>query len=472
MKTVKIYDMTLREGVSKNMLFSFREKIDIAKELDRLKVDVIEVAPIENEKADTLLIKSIATAVKHSSVSATVGKTVESVELAWNAVSSAVKPRLHVVLPVSVVQMEYISSMKAPAMLALIGELVAKCREYTEEVEFTAVDATRADGKFLSSAINTALEAGAKYITLSDTSGTMFPDEISEFLQKTVESVPALNNVEYTVQCSNELRMASACAVSAVKSGASSIKTTIKGVSTPTLDAVGHTIALRGESLGIMSNINITELNTVVGKLIKQLKSRRSETSAFDNGVIETASDEIFVEADVDATGFVSALERMGYFLSEDDNMKVYDAFKTVASRKERIGYREIDAIVASSAQQVRPTYKLISYVINSGNVITPTAHVTIEKNGEQICGLSAGDGPIDAAFLAIEKTFGHHFELDDFQIQSVTEGREAVGEAIVKLRNNGKLYSGIGTSTDIVGASIYAYINALNKIVHEEESV
>ena len=265
--------------------------------------------------------------------------------------------------------------------------------------------------------------------------------------------------------------MASACAISAVKIGAFSIKTTIKGVSTPTLDAVGHTIALRGESLGIESNINITELNTVVGKLIKQLKSRRSETSAFDNGVVEASADEVFADSDIDVTSFISLLEKMGYFLSEDDNMKVYEAFKSVASRKTKVSSKEIDSIVASSAQQVKPTYKLISYVINSGNVLTPTAHITIEKNGNRLCGLSAGDGPIDAAFLAIEKTFGHHFELDDFQIQSVTEGREAVGEAIVKLRNNGKLYSGIGTSTDIVGASIYAYINALNKIVHEEES-
>ena len=472
MRNIKICDMTLREGVGKNMLFSFREKIDVAKELDRLMVDVIELAPIENEKADTLLIKSIATAVKNSVVSATVGNTVQSVELTWNSVSSAVKPRLHVVLPVSVVQMEYISGIKAPSMLSLISELVSECKKFTGEVEFTAVDATRADEKFLHSAINAAIEAGAKYITLSDTSGTMFPDEISEFLQKTVKAVPAMENVEYTVQCSNELRMASACAISAVKVGAFSVKTTIKGLCTPTLDAVGHTIALRGESLGITSNINITELNTVVGKLIKQLKSRRSETSAFDNGVIETASDDFVVDANADVAAFVSALERMGYFLSEDDNMKVYEVFKSVASRKSQMGSREIDAIVASSAQQVRPTYKLISYVINSGNVLTPTAHITIEKNGKQICGLSSGDGPIDAAFLAIEKTFGHHFELDDFQIQSVTEGREAVGEAIVKLRNNGKLYSGIGTSTDIVGASIYAYINALNKIVHEEESV
>jgi 2-isopropylmalate synthase len=148
--------------------------------------------------------------------------------------------------------------------------------------------------------------------------------------------------------------------------------------------------------------------------------------------------------------------------------MKVYEEFRRL-SEKKKVTSKDLDAIVANVALQVPPTYRLIEYVTNSGNAITATAHIKMEKNGEMLEGVSLGDGPIDAAFRAIEQIVGRHFELDDFQIQSVTEGREAMGSALVRLRNNGKLYSGNGISTDIIGASIRAYLSALNKITYEE---
>ena len=131
-----------------------------------------------------------------------------------------------------------------------------------------------------------------------------------------------------------------------------------------------------------------------------------------------------------------------------------------------------MDAIVASAAMQVPPTYKMDSYVVTSGNTISATAHLKLHKQSKVVEGVSIGDGPIDAAFLAVEQITGQHYELDDFQIQAVTEGREAMGQTVVKLRSAGKVYSGRGISTDIVGASIHAYINALNKIVYEEDNV
>ncbi|MBO7682487.1 MAG: 2-isopropylmalate synthase, partial [Clostridia bacterium] len=157
------------------------------------------------------------------------------------------------------------------------------------------------------------------------------------------------------------------------------------------------------------------------------------------------------------------------YDLSDEDNARVYDAFKRVASKKHFVGTRELDAIVASTALQVPSTYRLESYVINSGNVITATANLLVELDGEELRGVGVGDGPIDAAFSAIEQIIGHHYELDDFQIQTVTEGRDAMGSALVKIRADGKVYSGSGISTDIIGASIRAYISALNKIVYDE---
>ena len=154
---------------------------------------------------------------------------------------------------------------------------------------------------------------------------------------------------------------------------------------------------------------------------------------------------------------------------SDEDNLRVYEAFQRVAAKKQFVGTKELDAIIATAAMQVPSTYKLVNYVTNSGSIITATANILIEKDGQQIRGVGIGDGPIDAAFQAIEQIIGHHYELDDFQIQTVTEGRDAMGSALVKLRSGGRVYSGNGISTDIIGASIRAYVSALNKIVYEE---
>jgi 2-isopropylmalate synthase len=168
----------------------------------------------------------------------------------------------------------------------------------------------------------------------------------------------------------------------------------------------------------------------------------------------------------------IKVVRQLGYELSDEDNAKAYEAFRRVAAKKQFVGTKELDAIVASTALQVPSTYQIVNYVINCGNIITATANILLTKDGQQLRGIGVGDGPIDAAFLAIEQITGHHYELDDFQIQSVTEGREAMGQTIVKLRSSGKVYSGRGISTDIVGSGILAYINALNKIVYEEETV
>ena len=164
------------------------------------------------------------------------------------------------------------------------------------------------------------------------------------------------------------------------------------------------------------------------------------------------------------------AAAKLGYDLSNEDQTKVYEEFLRVANKKKRVGAKELDAIIASAALQVPATYKLVSYVINNGNIIHSSAQIALQKGNETLAGISMGNGPIDAAFLCLESILGTHYELDDFEIQSVTEGKEAMGSALVKLRKDGKLYSGKGISTDIIGASIRAYLSAANKIAYEEE--
>ena len=198
------------------------------------------------------------------------------------------------------------------------------------------------------------------------------------------------------------------------------------------------------------------------------VQTQRGGGSPFDSGVDDTGT-AVCLTAEDAIDEVVKVVRRLGYDLTEEDNAKVYEAFQRIAAKKQFVSARELDAIVASAAMQVPSAYRIVTYVITCGNMTSAMANLTLEREGKKQQGVCAGDGPIDAAFLAIEQIIGHHYELADYQIQTVTEGREAMGSALVKLRSNGKLYSGNGISTDVIGASIRAYISALNKIVYEE---
>lgn len=466
MRKITITDMTMRQS-GKGFSLSFREKIELVKHLDKLGVDVIEVSPITSPKIDRLLIKSISSAVRSSAVAVSVGLSEENIAIAWGALEEARHPRLQVTAPVSAVQMEYLAGKKPEAMIAAIKNLVEKCRSLCPEVELIADDATRADPAFLQEAIRTAIGAGATVITLCDAAGMMLPDQITEFLRNTYAAVPELKEVTLGISCKNELSMADSCAVAAIRCGADEVKCAAYGEDVIKLETMAKVISARGSSFDVECGIRTTSMKRILSQVAWMCQTGRSSTSPFDSGV--QSGEELFLNAHDDLSAVMKAAAKLGYDLSEEDGVKVYEAFSRIAARKERVGAKELDAIVASAAMQVPPTYQMESYVINSGNTISATAHIKLEKNGVMKEGISLGDGPIDAAFLAIEQIAGHHYELDDFQIQAVTEGREAMGEAVVKLRSGGKLFSGRGISTDIVGASVHAYINALNKIVYEE---
>ena len=470
MNEVRISDVTMKQTV-KGISLSFKEKLELSKLLDKLGASVIELEGIEQTKIDSLRIKSIASAVKHSIVAVPVALTRESVQTVWNALKEARHPRLQVVASVSPVQMEYIFHKKPDAMLEAIRDTVSACRELTAEVEFVADDATRSDEAFLFSAVNTAIDAGAKTITVCDTAGTMLPDEFAAFLQNLYENIPALQEVTLGISCSNALSMADACAIAAIRVGAREIKAAAYPMDRISLADVSRILSVKGESFGVYCSVRTTEMKRIINQISWMCETGRSKTSPFENGVSDTDNNFILTSHD-DMTSVMKAVEKLGYDLSEEDAAKVWESFQRIAARKEQISSKELDTIIASAAMQVPATYVLESYVITSSNIISSVAHIKVKKGDEILEGLNPGDGSIDAAFLALEQIVGCHYELDDFQIQAVTEGREAMGETLVKLRSNGKLYSGRGISTDIVGAGIQAYINALNKIVYEEAAV
>jgi len=463
MKKIKISDVTLRED-AKNGFLSFKEKVNLAKKLDRLCVDIIETAKISNAKTDILFLHTIAPLLTKSIISCPVDLSEESVEAAYSALAGAKKFRLKVSAPVSSVQMEYLCGKKPDAMLEIIEKVIKKCVSLCDDVEFSALDATRSEPEFLYKAVKTAISAGAKTVTVCDSAGEMMPAEYEMFIKELCKNVTELEGVTLAAECSNNLDMGCACLVAGATAGVGEIKTSVDGKNQTSLMSAARIFKARGDFLGTFTDLNYTELEHTVSRLgfLKGQDIKNGE-------IFEAEKRESLVLSDKDDINTVSlAVKKLGYDLSSDDIKNVYEEFVKVA-RKKQITERELEVIVASAALQTAPTYKLKSYTINSGNLINASCVMTLLKDNEELQGVTVGDGPIDAAFQCIEQIAGRKFELDDFQIQSVTEGKEAVGVTVVKLRSNGKLYSGKGISTDIVESSINAYVNALNKICFEE---
>lgn len=465
MRQIRISDATMKQS-SEDFRLSFKEKIELAKLLDKLGVDIIELEGIKNTRIDSLQIKSIAAAVNDSIISVPVELNKESVCETYAALREAKRPRLQVVAPTSSVQIEYISHKKPEAMLASITETVKQCCELCSDVEFVASDATRSDADFLVAAVNAAIGAGAGTVTVEDSAGTMLPTELDAFIKATYEQIPALRNVKLGIATSNTIALAEATAVAAIASGAEQVRAAAYPINLASLSSLAQILNAKSDALGAFSAIRTTQLSRVMNQISWMCQPAKKTLSV---GTSE-AEDGIFLTSHDGIEAVTRAVASLGYDLSSDDEGKVYNAFCEIAVKKEKVSLKELDAIVASSAMQVPSTYKLDTYLITSGNTVSATAHIKLVKNGEAKEGVYIGDGSIDAAFQAIEKITGCHYELDDFQLQAVTEGREAMGQTVVKLRSRGKVYSGKGISTDIVGAGIQAYLNALNKIIYEED--
>ncbi len=466
MRQIVISDATMKQ-TSEDLRLTFKEKIELSKLLDKTGVDLIELEGIKNPRVDALLIKSIVAAVSNSRIAVPVDLlNDENLERTWAALKNAKHPRLQVCAPTSSVQIEYLFHKKPDAMIDAIRHTVTACRALCADVEFVADDATRSDSDFLVKAIEVAISAGATTVTLCDTAGTMLPAEFAAFIRRQYDAIPRLGDVTLGVCCSNTIAMADACAVMAIAEGAGQLRAAAHTVSEISLSNITRILTAKADSLSSCIGVKSTQLSRMIAQI-----ERLCHTGKAQNIAAQAEQDDgIFLTAYDTEEAVTAATVKLGYDLSDEDVQKVYAAFKQIADKKENVTFKELDAIVASSAMQVPATYKLDTYVITSGNTISATAHIKLVKNGNTVEGVYIGDGSIDAAFQTIEKITGCHYELDDFQLQAVTEGREAMGQTIVKLRAGDKVYSGRGISTDIVGAGIQAYLSALNKIVYEEE--
>ena len=346
MKRITFADATLCRA---DNAFSFKEKIDIARQLEKLDCDVIELPEIQSVRIDTLLIKTISTFVKKSTISVAAGMSVESVENAATALCSANRSRIRIELPTSPVGMEYVCHKKPDKMLAWVEKIVSFATEKCADVEFCALDASRAENAFLNSVISTAIAAGAIEVTLCDDAGEMLPDDFAKFVKEIADAV----SVPVNVRCSNQNSMACANAIMAVRQGATGVKTAV-GEAGVSLESFAAMVKNCGNRYGFYSDVRYTELNRTAKQIGWVLSNAKSAKGSVTSVVFD--DEPLHLDANDDKDTVAAAVAKLGYDLSEEDKARVYEEFLRVAAKK-KVGSKELEAIVASVALQVPPTY-------------------------------------------------------------------------------------------------------------------
>ncbi|MCR5150003.1 MAG: hypothetical protein K6B52_02110 [Clostridiales bacterium] len=458
MRQIKMADCTLSVAAENKTSLLFREKCTIASCADNYGASFIELPPVTNLKDDRIVAKTICESVKKAGVSIPVGFSLDELENAFKCVKYAKKPCLQVSLPMSTVCMEYTYHVKSDKMLLKIAELCSAAKQKECIVEFIAKDASRCETEYLIEACKTATNNGADFITLSDDAGLWIPDEVSSVVKQVKSAV----GIPVYVKVSDALGLAPACAISAVTAGADGLKAGVFGSGILRADKFDLIIKNRGLDLGIVTDIVDTEIHTDIKGILKSMTSPAGNASSSGN-------DTIVITEETNLSELRPIIKSLGYDLSGDDYGKVHTAVKKLCQDRSSIGAKELEAIIATYAMQAPSTYHIENYLTTTGSGTASVSQITLSSNGEVFTGVSSGDGPIDSLFKAIEQAIGHSYELEDFQIAAVTEGKEALGSALVKIRSGNKLYSGNGISADILAAGIRAYINALNKVINDE---
>jgi 2-isopropylmalate synthase len=500
-QTIKIFDTTLRDGEqSPGCSMNLAEKVELAKQLERMNVDVIEAGFAISSPGDFLSVKTIAETIENSVVASLARAVPMDIDRAWEAVSSAKQPRIHTFLATSPIHMEYKLSMTPEQVLETSEAMVRRAKGYCGDVEFSAEDATRSDPLFLARVFDAVIKAGATTINIPDTVGYAVPEEFYEFLMKIRHHCPALDGVTIAVHCHNDLGLGVANSLAGIRAGAEQIECTINGIGeragNAAMEEIVMALATRRDVYGIQTGVVTTELvraskllSRITGVAVQPNKAIVGENAfaheagIHQHGVLKNKKtyeimtpESVGFKANQMVLGkhsgkhaFRTKLKDLGYEVTEEELVIAFEQFKEVADKKKLVYDRDIEALISKRLAEVPMVYGLDRFVINSGNSITSTAVIALIKDDKVYEKVSRGEGPIDAAFKAIEKIVGFSISLEDYQLRSITEGEDALGDAFVKLEAKGGHFTGRGLSTDVIEASILAYVNAVNKILYED---
>lgn len=505
MNQVKIFDTTLRDGEqAPGCSMNLREKIEVAKCLEKMKVDIIEAGFPVSSPGDFESVSTIAGIIKDCTVASFARLAPKDIDTAWEAVKNASDPRLHLFIATSPLHMEYKLKMTPDQVLERTAAMVKYAWKYCSNIEFSAEDATRSDIDFLTKVVDTAIKNGAAVINLPDTVGYTTPSEMRAIIEHMIENVENADKVEFSVHCHNDLGMAVANSLAGVLGGARQIECTVNGIGeragNTSLEEVVMAMKTRPDIFEVNTEIDTTKIyrasktvyniigqNPPINKPIVGKNAFAHESGIHQHGVMankktyqiltpETvgiSSNNIVLGKHSGRHAFEAHINEMGYTLSEEELNKCFEEFKSLCDKKKNISDADIEAIIlhnTSADDETRPDeYTLDWFAVHTSNFTTATSTVCLIKNGKKYEDVCLGDGPIDAAFKAIDrivKPVKHTF--DFYTINSISEGKDTLGDVTVKLLAGDRSYVGRGLSTDIFEASILAYIKALNKMMRE----
>lgn len=492
---VRIFDTTLRDGEqSPGISLNVPEKLEIAEELARLGVDVIEAGFPVASGGDFEAVKAIADHVKGSAVAGLSRTAYADIDRCWEAIKGAEQPRIHVFIATSPTHMEHKLRMKPDQVLAEAAAAVAKAKSYTADVEFSPEDGTRSDHGFLVEVLRAVVEAGATTLNIPDTVGYSVPDEFGRLIAFLAEEVNPPEGVVFSTHCHDDLGLAVANSLAGIACGARQVECTVNGIGeragNAALEEIVMAIKTRSDFFGVETGIRTDEIaraSRMVSRLTgyvvqpnKAVVGRNAfahESGIHQHGVLaERSTYEIMDAEDVGREAaqivlgkhsgrhaFQDTLEKIGIHVQGDALNQAFKRFKELADRKVQITEADLEAIVAEELGQLGESYALESFEVRNGTGDTPWARVVVELAGEKTEAEGEGDGMIDAVCGAIRRATGIDGRLVGFNVSSVTEGVDALGDVTIQLEVDDRRVTGRGVSTDVVEASARAFLSAVN---------
>ena len=498
MEKLIIFDTTLRDGEqAPGASLNPGEKLEIAHTLAALKVDVIEAGFPISSRGDLESVRQIAKAVKGPVICGLARAMKNDIDAVVEAVKPAKRSRIHIFLATSKIHMQYKLKKAEDEILRLAVESVSYARKFCPDVEFSPEDASRSERQFLFKVVEAVIAAGAGTVNIPDTVGYAQPQEYGDLIRRIKENVPNINKAVISVHCHNDLGLAVANSLEALKNGARQVECTLNGIGeragNASLEEIIMSIKTRRDIFSdIQTGIDTTQLykaSRLVSKLtgfvvapnkaIVGGNAFRHESGIHQDGVLkERSTYEIIRAEDVGFTGtgivlgkhsgrhaLKERLQELGFTLTDKELEKIGERFKSLADKKKNIFDDDLISIVGDQTKVVKPLWLLEKFVVNCGSAVVPTAEVSLRYKNKFLSAKSSGDGPVDACFKAIDKLSHIKAELVDYRIEAVTQGKDALGEVLLKLKAKGKVVTAHASSTDIIESSVRAYVNALNKI-------
>ncbi|MFA6635957.1 MAG: 2-isopropylmalate synthase [Candidatus Omnitrophota bacterium] len=494
---ISIFDTTLRDGEqTPGASLNVNGKLKIALQLEHLGVDVIEAGFPRTSPGDLEAVKTVSKHIKKCVVCGLARATKKDIDDAAEALKKAKRARIHVFLATSKIHMKYKLKKAEQEILETAVEAVKYARKKCSDVEFSPEDASRTELDFLSRVVEEVIKAGAGTVNIPDTVGYAVPVEFGETIKHLKENVPNIDRAVISVHCHNDLGLGVSNSLSAVLNGARQVECTINGLGeragNAALEEIVMAIRMRKDIFkGISTGINTRELyrtSRLVSKLTgipvqpnKSIIGENAfchESGIHQDGVLKKrVTYEIIRPQDVGFEGskivlgklsgrhaFSDRIKKLGFSLSDEEIDGAFMRFKALADKKQKIYDEDLASIIEEGLDAVEEKYKLVDFEVTSGKKLKPVAKVRLEHGGKEVGASAGGDGPIDACFKAIEKATKEKCKLVDYKVGAVTSGKDALGEASVKLEFNGRMVIGRGTSTDVIEASLRAYIGAINR--------